>query len=361
MLCGYTPFRSEDPGELYREISACKLTFHERYWKHVSEVAKAFIARLVVADPGERASAEEALGHAWLGLGREKEGEGVSVVGVEGGHDLSGLRDNFNPKARWRNAINGAIAMGRLKRLGSDRSDREREREERERKNSMTTALGEDVSDGERSENESAGWRTPGEPGTPGTPGESGGSGMPRHGSRASLGVGGGWQAMQRRLSSSNSGLESQVEENDNVRVHPPEHEHEHDHEGEGGGEARRRAQEREKEKEDQTESGGLQRDRDDDTEVPGPPSGQDNAAGVTEPKAAAAVDEDEEAEDGDEEMLYRVPGSFYFSEQEHDHVGGEGGGEGGHDSHHGRGHEHEHGWIGLFQRLGLHAHHRAA
>ena len=122
MLCGYTPFRSEDPGELYREISACKLTFHERYWKHVSEVAKAFIARLVVADPGERASAEEALGHAWLGLGlgREKGGEGVGVVGVEGGegHDLSGLRDNFNPKARWRNAINGAIAMGRLKRLG---------------------------------------------------------------------------------------------------------------------------------------------------------------------------------------------------------------------------------------------------
>ena len=73
MLCGYTPFRSEDPGELYREISACKLTFHERYWKHVSEVAKAFIARLVVADPGERASAEEALGHAWLGLGLERD------------------------------------------------------------------------------------------------------------------------------------------------------------------------------------------------------------------------------------------------------------------------------------------------
>ena len=351
MLCGYTPFRSEDPGELYREISACKLTFHERYWKHVSEVAKAFIARLVVADPGERASAEEALGHAWLGLGREKEGEGVSVVGVEGGHDLSGLRDNFNPKARWRNAINGAIAMGRLKRLGSDRSDREREREERERKNSMTTALGEDVSDGERSENESAGWRTPGEPGTPGE------SGMPRHESRASLGVGGGWQAMQRRLSSSNSGLESQVEENDNVRVHPPEHEHERDHERERGGEGRRRSQEGE----DQTESSGIRGKGDDDTEVPSPASGQDNAAGVTAPKAAAAVDEDEEAEDGDEdeEMLYRVPGSFYFSEQDQGHVGGEG--EGGHDSHHGRGHEHEHGWIGLFQRLGLHAHHRAA
>ena len=69
--------------------------------------------------------------------------------------------------------------------------------------------------------------------------------------------------------------------------------------------------------------------------------------------------EEDEEAEDGDEdeEMLYRVPGSFYFSEQE----GRDGGkAEGGHDSHHGRGHEHEHGWIGLFQRLGLHAHHRA-
>ncbi|PAV21589.1 hypothetical protein PNOK_0154600 [Pyrrhoderma noxium] len=153
---------------------------------------------------------------------------------------------------------------------------------------------------------------------------------------------------MQRRLSSSNSGLESQVEENDNVRVHPPEHDHGHEEGGDGDGGSRSQ------EGDEHTESGGLQRDHDADTEVPRPASGQDDAAGVTVPQPAAAVDEDEEAEDGDEEMLYRVPGSFYFSEQ--DHVGGEGEDEG--DAHHGRGHEH--GWIGLFQRLGLHAHHRA-
>ena len=41
-----------------------------------------------------------------VGEGEGKGGE--DVVGVEGGEgqDLSGLRDNFNPKARWRNAIN---------------------------------------------------------------------------------------------------------------------------------------------------------------------------------------------------------------------------------------------------------------
>lgn len=43
-------------------------------------------------------------------------------------HDLSGLRENFDPRARWRSAINGALAVGRLRRAVSDRSDREKTR-----------------------------------------------------------------------------------------------------------------------------------------------------------------------------------------------------------------------------------------
>jgi calcium/calmodulin-dependent protein kinase I len=37
LLCGYAPFRSEDPKELIRETMAAKIEFHDRYWKNVSK------------------------------------------------------------------------------------------------------------------------------------------------------------------------------------------------------------------------------------------------------------------------------------------------------------------------------------
>lgn len=36
LLCGYSPFRSEDKGELVKETTRGKIVFHERYWKNVS-------------------------------------------------------------------------------------------------------------------------------------------------------------------------------------------------------------------------------------------------------------------------------------------------------------------------------------
>ena len=63
MLCGYSPFRSDDPAELVRESTECKIQFHERFWRNVSETAKDFIIKLVVPDPVKRLGAEEALEH----------------------------------------------------------------------------------------------------------------------------------------------------------------------------------------------------------------------------------------------------------------------------------------------------------
>lgn len=36
MLCGYSPFRSDDVKELIRETTEAKIEFHERYWGNVS-------------------------------------------------------------------------------------------------------------------------------------------------------------------------------------------------------------------------------------------------------------------------------------------------------------------------------------
>ncbi|KAF4505301.1 hypothetical protein G6O67_007265 [Ophiocordyceps sinensis] len=66
LLCGYSPYRSENLKDLLRECIVSKVVFHERYWKDVSEDAKDFITRLIVPDPEKRWTSQQALGHIWL-------------------------------------------------------------------------------------------------------------------------------------------------------------------------------------------------------------------------------------------------------------------------------------------------------
>jgi calcium/calmodulin-dependent protein kinase I len=58
LLCGYPPFRSENLQDLIDECSACRVVFHERYWKDVSEEGKDFILKLLRAKPEERWTSE---------------------------------------------------------------------------------------------------------------------------------------------------------------------------------------------------------------------------------------------------------------------------------------------------------------
>ncbi len=56
LLCGYPPFRSESLQDLIDECSACRVVYHERYWKDVSDDAKDFINHLLRAKPEERST-----------------------------------------------------------------------------------------------------------------------------------------------------------------------------------------------------------------------------------------------------------------------------------------------------------------
>jgi calcium/calmodulin-dependent protein kinase I len=63
MLSGRTPFEAVDPVELHRESRAAVIAYPERYWAHVSPVARDFVARCLHREPKERMTAAEASQH----------------------------------------------------------------------------------------------------------------------------------------------------------------------------------------------------------------------------------------------------------------------------------------------------------
>ena len=65
--------------------------------------AKGFIRALLNPDPSRRLTAEQALTHEW-----------VTSFAAPTEHDLSSLRENFDPRARWRNAISAARVLSRF-------------------------------------------------------------------------------------------------------------------------------------------------------------------------------------------------------------------------------------------------------
>lgn len=66
LLCGYSPFRSENLQDLIVEITSGRIVFHERYWRDVSKGAKDFILCLLKIDPAQRPTSEQALRDVWL-------------------------------------------------------------------------------------------------------------------------------------------------------------------------------------------------------------------------------------------------------------------------------------------------------
>lgn len=66
LLCGYSPFRSENVADLVEECQSGNIVFHGRYWKDVSHEAKDFIVKLLQPDPSKRLTSEQALDDVWL-------------------------------------------------------------------------------------------------------------------------------------------------------------------------------------------------------------------------------------------------------------------------------------------------------
>jgi serine/threonine protein kinase len=66
LLGGYPPFQSKDTQSLFRKIRAADYSFHDVYWKPISNEAKQLIVRMITISPKARISAKDALNSEWI-------------------------------------------------------------------------------------------------------------------------------------------------------------------------------------------------------------------------------------------------------------------------------------------------------
>jgi len=66
LLCGFTPFYGDNQRQLFERILHAKFDFPSPEWDDVSATAKDFVTKLLVVNPAERLTAEQALKHPWI-------------------------------------------------------------------------------------------------------------------------------------------------------------------------------------------------------------------------------------------------------------------------------------------------------
>jgi tRNA A-37 threonylcarbamoyl transferase component Bud32 len=66
LLCGFTPFYGDNQRQLFERILHAKFDFPSPEWDDVSANAKDFVSKLLVVNPAERLSAEQAQAHPWI-------------------------------------------------------------------------------------------------------------------------------------------------------------------------------------------------------------------------------------------------------------------------------------------------------
>ncbi|PSR92391.1 calcium/calmodulin-dependent protein kinase 1 [Coniella lustricola] len=111
LLCGYSPFRSENLQDLIDECTNAQVVFHERYWKDVSDDAKDFIMCLLKPNPDDRWSSAQAMNHPWL--------SGESATD----HNLLPEIKAFMAKARLRRGIEMVKLANRIETLKMHEDD----------------------------------------------------------------------------------------------------------------------------------------------------------------------------------------------------------------------------------------------
>ncbi|CAI5758998.1 unnamed protein product [Candida verbasci] len=111
LLCGYSPFRSENVQDFINEVKHNNaVIFHADYWKDVSKDARRFIIKALQFNPENRPTADQLLNDPWL----------VSIAQKYKECDLlPNLKEGFDAKAKFKQAIEVVKLNNRIKNLKS--------------------------------------------------------------------------------------------------------------------------------------------------------------------------------------------------------------------------------------------------
>lgn len=121
LLCGYTPFMSDDQEKMFENIKHAEWEFEAEDWEHVSEEAKDLIRALLDPNPDSRMTAKRALRSKWI----NKDAKELSSRDLsQGVMNLKDRRPRLRDFARAFMAIGGATkkALGDLNPIHSENS-----------------------------------------------------------------------------------------------------------------------------------------------------------------------------------------------------------------------------------------------
>ncbi|KAG5176968.1 hypothetical protein JKP88DRAFT_270786 [Tribonema minus] len=104
LLGGYPPFYDDNQTKLFLKIKKGAYKFHPQYWDPISEEAKDLIARMLVVDPAQRISADQALQHRYLQMAPE------ALATTNMNANLERMR-LYNARRKLRSAIHSIIAV----------------------------------------------------------------------------------------------------------------------------------------------------------------------------------------------------------------------------------------------------------
>jgi len=104
LLCGYSPFRTDNTITLTQQNPDPKIEFQSLYWNLVSDQARSFIRRLAALNPLHRPTTDEALHNPWLATTNTPSHVDIAPT----------LRQNWNPRAKWRSAVTRVRAANRF-------------------------------------------------------------------------------------------------------------------------------------------------------------------------------------------------------------------------------------------------------
>lgn len=112
LLGGYPPFYEPDDDQktIYARILRAAYEFHPENWSQISSEAKDLISKLLVVDPSQRYTVDQALAHPWLSKPRE------SLALVSLNNSLISLRDWRTNRAKQAQAL-ASVAIDAMRKL----------------------------------------------------------------------------------------------------------------------------------------------------------------------------------------------------------------------------------------------------